>query len=123
MTDVSFNYLDEIIEKANEAMGKKLSTKQRKSLKDSQFCGPGRSFPCNDCAHVTAAKRLLNRSKFSKSTKDKIRACINRKSKSLGCDSKEKSFDIDELIKSDIFMETVSLVEDSIKNPNQDLII
>jgi len=39
------NYLDEIIKRANEAMGKKLSTKERKKLKKSTFCGPLKSFP------------------------------------------------------------------------------
>lgn len=34
---------------APEVGDAKLSTKQRKSLKSSSFCGPGRSFPVNDC--------------------------------------------------------------------------
>ena len=33
----------------------KLSTRKRKSLKSSQFAGPGRSFPINDKAHARAA--------------------------------------------------------------------
>jgi len=63
----------------------KLSTAKRKSLPDSVFCGPGRSFPVNDCAHYTAALRLLNRYKGSDSTKAKIHSCITRKGKRLGC--------------------------------------
>jgi hypothetical protein len=41
--------LKEAIDKVNEAIenSAKLSTKKRKSLKDSQFCGPGRSYPVN----------------------------------------------------------------------------
>jgi hypothetical protein len=31
--------LNELIEKANKVMGKKLTTKDRKKLKDSTFCG------------------------------------------------------------------------------------
>jgi hypothetical protein len=31
--------LNELIEKANKIMGKKLTTKDRKKLKDSTFCG------------------------------------------------------------------------------------
>ena len=34
-----------------KAIGKKLTTKDRKKLKKSVFCGPGNSFPCNDCKH------------------------------------------------------------------------
>lgn len=33
-----FTKLDELIEKANEVMGKKLTTKDRKKLKESSFC-------------------------------------------------------------------------------------
>ena len=40
-----FEYLDILIEKANKAMGKVLTTKDRKKLKKSVYCGPGRSFP------------------------------------------------------------------------------
>jgi len=75
------------IDKANEAVEKaaKLTTKTRKALKSSTFCGPNRSFPVNDCAHVRAAKVYLKRSKFSKATQQRIAACINRKAKALGC--------------------------------------
>lgn len=115
--------LREAIDDVNKAIEKsaKLSTKQRKKLKDSQFCGPGRSFPVNDCAHYTAALRLLNRSKYSDSTKSKIRACVNRKGKSMGCTSKEKSSDIDQLINSDVFKTTRELVELSLQNEGMDL--
>ena len=62
----------------------KLSTNTRKKLPDSAFCGPGRSFPAHDKAHVTAGLRLLNRSKFSDATKNKIKACLYRKGKRYG---------------------------------------
>ena len=74
MNNANFGYLDKLIDKAHKAIGAKLTTKQRKKLKTSTFCGPGRSFPVNDCAHYTAALRLLNRSKFSSSTKARIRS-------------------------------------------------
>lgn len=64
---------------------RKLSTKKRNELPDTSFCGPNRTFPVPDCAHVTAALRLLGRAKVSESTKNKIKACVNRKAKSLGC--------------------------------------
>jgi hypothetical protein len=62
----------------------KLSAAQRKKLAGSTFCGPERSFPVNDCAHFTAALRLLGRYK-GPGDKSEIRACIQRKGKRLGC--------------------------------------
>jgi len=115
--------LEEAINRANKAIENSaaLTTKQRKNLKTSQFCGPGRSFPVNDCAHYTAALRLLNRSKFSDSTKAKIRACVNRKGKAMGCTKKsEKSADIDALINSDVFKTTRELVEQSLESKGLD---
>lgn len=71
---------------------KKLSTEQRKKLKGSTFCGPDRSFPVPDCAHYTAALRLLGRYKGG-GDKTKIRACIERKGRSLGCTKGAKDQD------------------------------
>jgi hypothetical protein len=67
----------------------KLSAAQRKKLSGSTFCGPERSFPVNDCAHYTAALRLIGRYK-GPGDKSRIRACIERKGKRLGCGSKSK---------------------------------
>jgi hypothetical protein len=67
----------------------KLSAGQRKKMSESTFCGPNRSFPVPDCAHVTAARRLIGRYK-GPGSKSKILACVTRKAKSLGCDSKKK---------------------------------
>ena len=64
---------------------KTLTTKDRKKLKKATFCGPNRSFPVNDCKHAATAKAFLGRSKFSKSVKQKIASCINRRAKALGC--------------------------------------
>lgn len=92
--------------------------------------GPNRSFPVNDCAHYTAALRLLNRSKFSSETKARIKRCIINKGIKLGCKgAKEKkgekssylTEDIKELYNSKEFAATKKLVEESIKNPNMDL--
>jgi len=79
--------LKETIQEVNKAIekSKTLTTKDRKNLKKSVYCGPRRSFPCPDCRHVASAKAYLNRSNFSKSTKAKIAACINRKGRQLGC--------------------------------------
>ncbi|HLD90533.1 MAG TPA: hypothetical protein VI911_05890 [Patescibacteria group bacterium] len=49
--------LDQLLKRARTALGKedaaKLTTKERKKLKKSTFCGPGKSFPVNDCAHFS----------------------------------------------------------------------
>jgi hypothetical protein len=73
-----------------EAADAKLSTEERKKLGSSTFCGPDRSFPVPDCAHVTAAKRLIGRYK-GPGSKTKILACVNRKAKALGCDKSKDS--------------------------------
>lgn len=122
------------IEKADE-VAKKLTTKMRKKLKESTFCGPNRSFPVPDCKHVATAKAYLNRSNFSAATKRKIAACINRKAKALGCTpgkpakvkgSVEYSFDnlpedLKKLADSPVFKTTKKLVDESIENEGMDL--
>lgn len=81
----------------------KLSTAKRKSLKSSAFCGPNKSFPVPDCAHVTAARRLIGRYK-GEGTKSRILACVSRKAKSMGCESKKKD------------SENAVVLADSVKN-------
>lgn len=126
------DYLNELIDRANKALevAKPLTTKQRKKMKKGTFCGPGRSFPVNDCKHVGVAKAFLKRSKFSASTKKKIAACINRKAKAMGCTSGKKakaakyidlSTEQKQLYSSDVFAVTKELVEESIKNPELEL--
>lgn len=130
--------LEDAIVAANIAIenAKKLTTKDRKKLKSGTFCGPGRSFPVNDCQHASTAKAFLGRSKFSVSTKKKIAACINRKAKAMGCGGEKKakaseenvfpkfielSSECKKLYSSDIFKSTRDLVEESIKNPGMEL--
>ena len=73
-----------------------LSTEQRKKLPDSAFCGPNRSFPVPDCAHVTAARRLVGRAKVSGSTKQKIMACVNGKAANMKCDRSKDYLELEE---------------------------
>ena len=68
----------------------KLSTAARKKLKGSTFCGPGRSFPVPDCAHVVAARRLIGRASVGSATKSRILACVSRKAASMGCGGGKK---------------------------------
>jgi hypothetical protein len=73
-----------ISEEEFKAADAKLTTEQRKRLGGSTFCGPKRSFPVPDCAHVTAARRLIGRYK-GPGSKSSILACVSRKAKALGC--------------------------------------
>jgi hypothetical protein len=93
--------IEDIKNLASKMIDAKLSSEQRKKLKSSTFCGPGRSFPVPDCAHVTAARRLIGRAKVSSSTKQRILSCVSRKAKQLGCGgSKDDSKDFDKKVKS-----------------------
>jgi len=74
-------FLDQLEDLSQDA---RLTTKQRKGLKGSTFCGPNRSFPVPDCAHYTAALRLLGRYK-GPGDKGRIRSCIQGKGRSMGC--------------------------------------
>ncbi len=126
--------LDRLITKAQEVLDKVhkasvLTTKKRKNLQKTTFCGPGRSFPVPDCKHVSTAKAYLGKSKFSIATKKKIAACINRKAKQLGCPGtipakagiefsyKMMSKEEQKLYDSKIFESTKKLVEASIESP------
>lgn len=123
--------LKEAITEANKAIknadevSKKLTTKDRKKLSKSTFCGPNRSFPVNDCQHAATAKAFLKRSKFSAATKKKIAACINRRAKSMGCSpGKPAKANIElanKLTDAEIFQTTRELVDQSIENEGMDL--
>lgn len=128
--------IKELIKEVNKDIekAKKLTTKDRKKLKSSTFCGPNRSFPVPDCEHVRVAKAYLGRSKYSDATKKKIAACINRKAKALGCKVSKKAkagmvaIDYDdltdkekELFYSDVFKKTSESVDESVENPGMDL--
>ena len=62
----------------------KLTAAQRRRLPDSAFCGPNRSFPAHDKAHVLAGLRLLGRAKVSAAVKARIRACLIRRAARYG---------------------------------------
>ena len=102
-SDEEFEFLDEEVDwemldlalagfmNSDEFEDARLSYQQRKDLPDSAFCGPERSFPVPDCAHVTAAKRLINQSKLSDAQKAKVMTCVNKKSDSMSCGKKDSS--------------------------------
>ena len=86
---------------AQQLRDAKLTTEQRKRLKPSVFCGPDRSFPVPDCAHVTAARRLIHRYK-GEGDKEAIMRCVERKAKAMKCDQKK---------------------EDVLKSPSKDMLL
>lgn len=87
--DVDWEFLDLALQGALIQNDAQLSTEARNNLPDSAFCGPERSFPVPDCAHVTAARRLIERSKYSDSVKSKIMSCVDKKAASMKCDKSE----------------------------------
>ena len=87
--DVDWEFLDLALQGALIQNDAQLSTEARNNLPDSAFCGPERSFPVPDCAHVTAARRLIERSKYSDSVKSKIMSCVDKKAANMKCDKSE----------------------------------
>ena len=60
----------------------KLTSKQRSSLKPSQFAGPGRTYPVPDKSHAAMAKtdasKAVNAGKMTKGQESRIDAKANR---------------------------------------------
>lgn len=78
-----------MVETNKELGDAKLSTEKRKKLPASEFCGPNRSLPVPDGAHVTVARKLIDQYK-GPGDKSRILACVDRKAKLLGCDKSSK---------------------------------
>ena len=85
----------EVEKELGPSVDAKISEKSKKKMSKEgkgHFCGPmdprkGRkSFPIPDCSHVTAGLRLLGRY-TGPGSKAKIRACIERRGRALGCSS------------------------------------
>lgn len=105
MCDVLFEAMEELVEE-----DAKLSTETRKKLAPSTFCGPNKSFPVPDCAHVTAARRLIGRYK-GPGKKESILTCVSKRAKILGCGDKSKDSDQveqDSFVLSDLSDEDLS---------------
>jgi hypothetical protein len=82
----------ELTQEEFEVADAKLSSEQRNKMSESTFCGPDKSFPVPDCAHVTAARRLIGKYN-GPGNKDSILACVAKKAKALGCDKSEDAAD------------------------------
>jgi hypothetical protein len=97
----------------------KLNSEQRKKLATGTFCGPGRSFPVPDCAHVVAARRLIGKYKGTGS-KSAILSCVARKASSLGCSGKKADTNPQVSTSSDTIQESND-VKDSITALNLEM--
>jgi len=67
----------------------KLSYAERKHLPSTAFCGPDRSFPAHDAAHVRNGLARLKQSKFSPAIRARILSCLRRRAKKYGVDVSE----------------------------------
>jgi hypothetical protein len=65
----------------NEA---KLTYAERERLPDSAFCGPKRSFPAHDAAHVRNGLARLKQAKISPAVRTKIHSCLSARAKKYG---------------------------------------
>jgi len=67
----------------------KLSYAERSNLPSGAFCGPDRSFPAHDAAHVRNGLARLKNSHFSPAVKARILACLRRRAKKYGIEVSE----------------------------------
>jgi len=75
-----------------EMIEAKLSTKKRKALPDSAFCGPNRSYPAHDASHVRngLARLAQHGGRYSSAVRSRILACLRRKAKQFGVKTSNK---------------------------------
>jgi hypothetical protein len=111
--DIDWEILDLALTASMMNEDASLSVGKRNDLPESAFCGPDRSFPVHDCAHVTAAKRLIGRSKLSDTQKKKVLDCVEKKAKNMNCDASEETLKLRSEIKD--LKEMYSLLEEKFK--------
>lgn len=72
----------------------KLSYATRKDLPSSAFCGPDRTYPAHDAAHVRAGIQRLSQfgSKLAPAVKKKILGCLLRRAKRFGVEIDKSKF-------------------------------
>jgi hypothetical protein len=77
----------------------RLTTSSRKQLPDSAFCGPNRSFPVHDAAHVrNALARLPQATRFSSEQKARILACVRSRAKRFGVEVSKDQLTYENLV-------------------------
>jgi len=101
----------------------------RSKIAESAFCGPSKTFPATDEAHVIAGLKLLKQSELSDSAKQKVTGALYRKGKRYGVEPLE-----DELKENGdllVYRMNEDFTEDEIQefndffksNPDADLIV
>lgn len=73
--------VDDTNESIKEA---KLTYAARKNLDSGAFCGPDRSFPAHDAAHVRNGLARLSQSSLSSEQKAKVHGCLSGRAKKYG---------------------------------------
>lgn len=76
-----FDKLDDAEESQKEA---KLTYAARKNLDSGAFCGPDRSFPAHDAAHVRNGLARLSQSSLSSEQKASVHGCLSGRAKKYG---------------------------------------
>jgi hypothetical protein len=66
-----------------------LSYKAREKLPDSAFCGPNRSYPAHDAAHVRNGLARLGQFGKGKKSTSRILSCLKARAKKMGIDVQE----------------------------------
>ncbi len=64
----------------------KLTYAERKKLPSNVFCGPNRSYPANDAAHVRSGLQRLSQfgSRLKPAVRARIQACLRSRAKRFG---------------------------------------
>jgi len=89
--EIDWQILDLALSALTMKEGLQLTAEARNSLPDSAFCGPERSFPIHDCAHVIAARDLIERSKFPENVKARVLLSVDEKASIMDCDASEET--------------------------------
>jgi len=115
-----------ILEDTMDDKGTKLTAAQREKLPVNGFCGPNRSFPAHDKAHVLAGLQLLGTAKLSDDAKAKIKSSLYRKGKIFGItpqkDEVGENFDLLYRMEDDFADTEVAELDAWFKeNPDSDL--
>jgi len=89
----------------------KLTYAARKDLPASAFCGPDRSYPAQDAAHVRNGLARLGTfgGKLPPAVRDRIHACLLRRAKRFGVEVSEKK--VEETVPTHDFKKTLEFLD------------
>lgn len=105
----------------------KLTYKRRQKLPTSAFCGPSRSYPVHDAAHVRAALQRLSQfgGRLKPAVRSRILACVRRRAKRFGVEVSETAVGIlclakwDETITEKERKKMLKLIEETVSYYNK----